>query len=393
MSSPRRVLLGVSGGIAAIKTPLLASHLVQAGYEVEAVLTTGAQAFIQPLALAAITGRPVWTDRDFLVADGSIRHVDLARRCQLAVVAPASAAFLAHLAQGDASSLLVAALLGLSGRLYLAPAMEEEMWQHPAVQANVDTLVSRGAQLIGPVAGRLASGAHGVGRMSEVDQIVAAVQADGHGSLGGRRVLITAGPTREHIDDVRFLSNGSTGKMGLAMATAARDQGAMVTLVLGPTHLAAPSGVEVVAVESAQQMFDAVTERFAQSDVVVGVAAVADIAPAQRTPGKAAKGAFGETLTIKGTPDIMAWAGAHRDRQVLIGFAAQVGMDEVAARAKLDAKGLDWIVLNDLSEAGAGFGSDTNHVLVLAARGVRHEARGSKRQVADAIWSLVGGTP
>ncbi len=393
MSSPRRVLLGVSGGIAAIKAPLLASQLVQAGYEVEAVLTAGAEAFIQPLALAALTGRPAWTDRDFLVADGSIRHVDLARRCQLAVVAPASAAFLAHLAQGDASSLLVAALMGMSGPIYLAPAMETEMWQHPAVQANLATLVARGAQLIGPAAGRLASGAHGAGRMSEVDEIVAAVQTDGQGRLSGRRVLITAGPTREHLDDVRFLSNGSTGKMGLAMASAARDQGAKVTLVLGPTHLTAPSGVEVVAVESAQQMFDAVTERFAQSDIVVGVAAVADIAPAQRREGKIAKGALGGALAVTGTPDIMAWAGAHRDRQVLIGFAAQVGMDEEAARAKLAAKGLDLIVLNDLSEAGSGFGSDTNHVLMLAAKGLRHEARGSKRQVADAIWSLVGGTP
>lgn len=393
MSSPRRVLLGVTGGIAAVKAPLLASRLIQAGYEVETVLTAGAEAFVQPLSLAALTGRPVWTDRDFLVADGSIRHVDLARRCQLAVVAPASAAFLAHLAQGDASSLLVASLLGLSGSLYLAPAMEEEMWQHPAVQANVATVVARGARLIGPVVGRLASGASGAGRMSEVEDIVRALQAALAGRLSGRRVLITAGPTREHLDDVRFFSNASTGKMGLAMAVAARDLGATVTLVLGPTYLAPPSGVEVVAVESAQQMFDAVTERFSACDVVVGVAAVADIAPAQRTSGKVAKGALGGALPIRQTPDIMAWAGAHRDRQFLVGFAAQVGMDETAALAKLAAKGLDLVVLNDLSEAGAGFASDTNHVLVLSAKGLHHEAKGSKREVADAIWSLVGATP
>ncbi len=393
MSSARRLLLGVTGGIAAIKAPLLASQLVQAGYEVETVLTSGAEAFLKPLAISALTHRRVFTDADFLVADGSIRHVDLAHSCQVALVAPASAAFLAHLVQGDASSLLVATLLGFSGPLYLAPAMEPEMWQHAAVQANVATVLARGARLIGPASGRLASGANGVGRMSEVDEIVAAVRAAVSGPLSGQRVLITAGPTREHLDDVRFFSNAASGKMGLAMAEAARDLGAQVTVVLGPTHLPPPPGVDVVAVESASEMFDAVSARFSTCDLLAGVAAVADIAPAQRVAGKVAKGALGDTLAIQGTKDIMAWAGAHRQHQKLIGFAAQAGLDERAALTKLAEKRLDLIVLNDINEPGAGFGTDTNHVLILSAKGVRHEARGTKRAVADTIWSLIGATP
>ncbi len=393
MPTRRRLLFGVSGGIAAVKAPLVASRLVQAGLEVEAVLTSGAEAFVRPLALAALTGRPAWTDGDFMTADGAIRHVDLARRCQVALVAPASAAFLAHLAAGDATSLLVASLLGLDGPIYLAPAMEAEMWRHPAVQANVTTLIGQGVRLIGPVSGRLASGSHGLGRMAEVEMIVDAVLAQHQGALSGKRVLITAGPTREHLDDVRYITNASTGMMGLAMAEAARDQGAQVTLVLGPTHLLPPGGVEVVAVESASEMLAAVEARFAESDILVGVAAVADLRPSQRQAGKVAKSGLAHALSLEETPDILAWAGQHRQGQILVGFAAQVGLDQEAAMAKLRAKGLDLILLNDLSEPGAGFAVSTNHVLALGRKGLLGEASGSKRQVAEAVWGLIGGLP
>lgn len=384
------MLLGVTGGIAAVKAPLLASALTQAGVLVDAVLTEGAQAFTTPLSLAALTGRRAFSPADLFAPDGDILHVRLAHEVDVAVVAPATATFLARLAHGEAVDLLLATLLGFQGPIILAPAMEEEMWQHPAVLANRRTLEQRGCTLVGPVKGRLASGAVGEGRLAEVEEILAAVLAAMRPKdLAGRRVMVTAGPTREHIDDVRYLTNASSGKMGFALARAARERGADVTLVVGPTDVTPPPGVTVQRVESAQEMLQAVEAAFPGTDIFVAAAAVADFRPAQRLAGKAPKGQVPGQVAVEPTPDVLQWAGAHKGDRRLVGFAAQVGMDEARALDKLAAKALDLVVLNDVAEAGAGFGADTNHVVILDGHGGREECRGSKLAVAHAVLDRI----
>ena len=358
----------------------------------DVVLTRRAEDFVRPLAMAAITGRPVHRDRDLFRPDGQIRHVDLAHRAEIAVVAPATASFLARLAQGEASDLLVATLLGTRCPLILAPAMEEEMWRHPAVQANVDRLVERGALVVGPETGRLASGATGAGRMSEPEAIVEAVfRALCPQDLAGRRILVTAGPTREHLDDVRFISNASSGRMGWALAEAAKARGADVVLVSGPVSLGDPWGIPVHRVTSAEEMAREVRRLYDGVDTVLAAAAVADAAPARRYAGKADKGDLPATLDLAPTEDILAWAGAHKDGRHLVGFALQAGLNVEKALEKLRRKSLDLIVLNDVGEEGAGPGALTNHVLILGPQGPVGEVRGPKSQVAHAVLDALRG--
>lgn len=383
----------MSGGVAAVKTPLVASALIRSGCAVDAVLTEGATAFTTPLALSAVTGRRAYVAADLFVPDGDILHVRLAHEAEVAVVVPATAAFLARLAQGQASDLLVATLLGFRGKLLLAPAMEEEMWRHPAVQANVAVLQGRGAVLVGPVRGRLASGAEGEGRMAEPDEIVREVLAALQpGDLAGVHVVVTAGPTREHIDDVRYITNGSSGKMGFAIARAAAARGARVTLVTGPSDVPEPPGVAIRRVESAAEMLAAVQDVFDEADVFIGAAAVADLRPAGRKGGKVPKGDLPSTLAVEGTPDILRWVGEHKGSRKVVGFAAQMGLDVERAREKLASKHLDLIVLNDLGEPGAGFRTDTNHVLLLGPEGDRGAFGGSKLEVAHHILDVVAGS-
>jgi phosphopantothenoylcysteine decarboxylase/phosphopantothenate--cysteine ligase len=288
----------------------------------------------------------------------------------VAVVAPATANVLAKLANGLADDLLSATLLEATCPLVLAPAMHTGMWEHPATRANLETLEARGARVVGPATGPLAHGDEGIGRLAEPEEVVDAVRAAlAPRDLVGRRVLVTAGPTHEPIDPVRFLGNRSSGKMGIAIAREALARGADVSLVLGPGTVAPPAGVEVVSIETAEEMRAAVLDRFDDVDAVVMAAAVADFRPKESTPSKLKKEAGVPELLLEPTPDVLAELGERRSRQVLVGFAAETDELEAAGRSKLASKRLDLIVVNRVGHAGTGFGSDTSEALVLAAAG------------------------
>jgi len=373
-----RVLLGVSGGVAAYKAALLARGLVTHGAHVQAVLTEAATRFIAPAQLAALTGRPVPTD----VFDDAHRivHVDLARQADVAVVAPATANALGKLAGGLGDDLLSSTLLCLTAPLVLAPAMHTEMWEHPAVVANVATLRERGVVLVGPEHGPLAGGDEGPGRLAEegaiLDAVAAALAPAGRGSgeLAGVRAVVTAGATREHLDPVRYLTNRSSGRMGYAVAGALARRGAHVDLVAGPGELPDPPGVTVHRVETAREMHAAVVERAQDAAIVVGAAAVADFRPAQAADRKRKKGATDEPeqVTLVRNPDILADVGARkRPGQVLVGFAAETHDEEAHGADKLGRKGLDLIVVNRVDAHDAGFAVETNRGVLLTADGQR----------------------
>jgi phosphopantothenoylcysteine decarboxylase/phosphopantothenate--cysteine ligase len=398
----KRVLLGVTGGVAAYKAAFLASRLSQAGAVVDVVMTEAATRFVTPLTFEAVTRRAVHTDMFDLPPAGGpeapagerhIPHVSLARSADLLVIAPATANTLAKLAHGQADNLLTALALACRAPLLIAPAMESAMWTHPATQANVATLVARGATLVGPASGHLASGASGAGRMSEPEQIMdmaRLVLARG-GEWAGRRVVVSAGGTHEAIDPVRFIGNRSSGKMGYALASAARDRGADVTLVTAATTLPDPLGVQTVHVESAEQMCQAVLAACAEADVLVMAAAVADYRPVRAAPQKIKKNEEALALELTRTPDILAEvarqrAGGHGPK-VMVGFAAETEDLLTNARAKLQSKELDLIVANDVSAPDSGFEVDTNRATLLWADG-RTEALPlmTKQELADTIW-------
>lgn len=367
----KRIVLGISGSIAAYKAADLASKLRQAGALVDVILTQGAQQFITPLALQAVTGRDVVTDMYDVSSALSVAHVELAHAAEALVVAPATADTIARLAHGFASDMLSVTALATTAPLLIAPAMEEHMFAHPATQANLDTLRERGATIVGPAAGHLASGRSGLGRMEEPATIVEALKLvlGRRGDFAGRRIVVTAGGTREPVDPVRYLTNHSSGKMGYAVAEAARDRGARVTLVTTPVALAAPYGVDVLRVERALEMRDAVLEACVAADALVMAAAVADFQPQmaehkiKKQPGQTAL-----TIELTRTPDILQAVAAHADefpRLVRVGFAAE-SRDLVAyARAKLCSKGLAFIVANDITAKDAGFAVDDNRVIFL----------------------------
>lgn len=395
----RRILLGVTGGIAAYKVCTLASHLTQAGAEVDVVMTEAATRFVAPLTFQALTGRPVYTDLWSAPGTGlptHIAHIGLAHAADLVVVAPATANTLAKLAHGLADNLLTTLALAASCPVLVAPAMDAGMWSHPATQANAETLRARGVHFAGPVLGRMASGLEGEGRMMEPDEILGHIRLvlGRDGPLTGRQVVVTAGPTREFLDPVRFLSNPSSGRQGFALAQAALDRGATVTLISGPTELPTPVGARRVDVVSAQNMCDAVLEAVAKADVLLMAAAVADYRPAATAAHKIKKGGGDLNLRLSRTPDVLAAVAQRRATTgtpgVVVGFAAESENLIENARAKMRAKGLDLIVANDVTASDSGFGVETNRVVILDREGgVQELPLMSKARVAEAVLDHV----
>lgn len=381
----RRILLGVTGGIAAYKAAYLARLLRERGAEVQVLMTPAATRFVGPDTFAALTGRPVHSDV-FEHAD-EVLHVRLARETDAAVVAPATANLLAKLALGLADDLLTSTLLELSAPVVVAPAMHTGMWESPATRQNVDTLLSRGVRVVGPTGGSLAAGDEGMGRMADPEEIAESLQAIlSRGDLTDRRVLVTAGPTYEPIDAVRFVGNRSSGKMGFAIAAEAAARGASVSLITGPSQLQDPPGVESVRVQTADEMHDEVLSRFDDADAVVMAAAVGDFRPMSPTGEKLKKEAGVPEIRLEPTPDILKELGDRKGRRVLFGFAAETDDLEAAGRRKLGAKNLDLIVVNQVGQPGTGFDADTNRAMILARDGDDVPQREwTKRELAAAV--------
>lgn len=367
-SRPLRVLLGVSGGIAGYKAAEIVRRLKKRGHEVRCALTRSATVFVTPLTLEVLSGERVYQE-EYLAGDGSGEelHITAAAWADVVCVAPATAHTLSRLSLGLADDFLSTTVLAFEGPLVLAPAMHSIMWNQPAVTRNVESLVSRGARLVGPETGPLASGEVGVGRMAEPEQIVGAIEATHEpGPLAGRRVLISAGPTREAIDPVRFVSNASSGKMGFALARAAAEMGAETTLVAGPVSLPTPPGVERVDVTTVDEMRVAVQTVAPHADVIVMTAAVGDYRARSVSPTKIKKSAGQlQSLELERTVDILATLRDLAPSSVLVGFAAET-QDLIAhARMKLEGKNLDFVVANDVSRPDIGFGTDDNEVTLL----------------------------
>jgi phosphopantothenoylcysteine decarboxylase/phosphopantothenate--cysteine ligase len=390
----RTVVLGVGGGIAAYKACELARLVVKGRGTVRVAMTPAATRFVQPLTFQAISGAPVLVDLLDEAAQATYGHLELARVADLLVIAPATADLIARLRAGMADDAVTTTALAATCPVLLAPAMNTRMWRNQVVQENLAALRERGFHVVGPGAGELADGDVGEGRLAEPEEIaVAATRLLGNLDLARRRVLVTAGPTREPIDPVRFISNPSSGKMGYAIAAVAARRGADVTLVSGPTELDDPAGVKVVRVQTAEEMARAVDAAAPSMDLFVGAAAVSDYRPQAASPRKIKKGPGDETLVLSRTPDILAGLGQRfggkKDGPVLVGFAAET--EEVIARAreKLKAKRCDLVVANKVGAPGAGFGSDTNRVALVSAVELA-EIEGPKEKVAEAIldWIL-----
>ncbi len=388
----RRVLVGVAGGIAAYKTPDLVRRLRDAGAEVQVVLTAGAARFVTPLTFQAVSGRPVRDDLWDAAAEAAMGHIELARWADLLLIAPASADLIARLAAGLADDLLTTVCLATQAPVAIAPAMNRVMWEHPATRANVATLRDRGVALLGPAAGAQACGETGVGRMLEPFEILAGaaplLAPPVPPALAGVRVLLTAGPTRERLDPVRFISNRSSGKMGFAVAAAARAAGADVVLVAGPVQLPTPPGVRRIDVESAADMLGAVQREVAAADVFIATAAVADYRPAQPAPQKIKKTATSLELDLERTIDILATVAAAPSRPFVVGFAAETENVEQHARAKLLRKNLDMIAANEVGDDKV-FEKDDNELLVLWSGGRRELGPGSKAALARELVALI----
>lgn len=365
----KTIVLGVTGSIAAYKAVSLARRLVTERAVVNVVMTMTAQRFVAPLTFQVLTGRPVGTD--LFASGGEMAHLTLAATADLVVIAPASAHCVAKLAHGFADDLLSTLVLAAECPLLVVPAMDEGMWDHTAVRDNVMMLRRRGVTVMEPEIGLLASGAVGSGRLPGEDAILAAISGAllTRQDFLGRRVLVTAGPTQESLDPVRFLSNRSSGKMGWALAEAARDRGAEVVLVAGPTGLSPAPNVSYVPVVTSEEMRKAVVTRFRESDVLIMAAAAADFRPARPAPEKVPKGMGRRTLVLEPTRDILLDLPARRAGQIVVGFAAETGDLVARARRKLTGKALDLIVANDVTEPGAGFGTDTNRATLLDRTG------------------------
>ena len=388
------VVLGVGGGIAAYKAAELARSLMRQGYTVNPVLTRSACEFITPLTFAALTGRKVITDlfgnrsADEILAS-SVEHIQVAQENQVLVVAPATADLLAKFAHGLADDFLSTLYLAFTGPVVLAPAMNTNMWNHPATVANMATLRARGHRIVGPDAGELACGTVGPGRLAELDQIVAGVNAAAlnRDDLSGEVVLISAGPTQEPLDPVRYITNRSSGKMGYALAEAAVARGARVILVSGPVHIPVPPGVEIVDVRSAHEMRDAIVGRMDEASIIIKSAAVADYHVANVSPNKIKKTATRLSLDLDPTPDILAEVGARKGDRLLIGFAAETNDMVAEARRKMQTKKADMVVGNFVNVAGTGFESDLNEVtLVMSTGETIPVARATKRDIAHTIF-------
>lgn len=390
-----QVLLGLSGGIAAYKSAELVRLYRQRGDQVQVVLTRAAHAFVTPLTLATLSGQPVLEDL-FAAATASIEHIAVAQAADVVVVAPATAHTLARMALGLADDYLTTLLLATPAPVVVAPAMNVQMWRHPATQEHLERLRARGVVVVAPGEGYLACGMVGEGRMAEPEAILQASVAAATASAPRRDwaqevVLVTAGPTREALDPVRYLSNRSSGRMGYALAEAARRRGAAVHLISGPTALPAPSGVERTEVVSAAEMAAAAERAFPACTVALLAAAVADYRPAQISPGKIKKSAAPARLELEPTPDILATLGRQKSRQLLVGFAAETDPAHARAhaRAKLQAKNADLIVLNDVSRTDIGFDVADNAVTLITPTGEDSLARAPKPVIADLILDAV----
>jgi len=394
----KRILLGITGSIACYKSVDLASKLTQAGAEVDIVMTGSAMKFVQPLSLRSVTGRPVYSD--MWEQDVHVLHVQLAEAADLVIVAPATAHTIAKLAHGLADNLLTVSILAARTPLILAPAMDTGMYDNPATSGNISILKERGVIIAGPAEGRMASGLTGLGRMLEpaelVDHIVHTLTREG--PLQNKKVIVTAGPTHEPIDPVRYLTNRSTGRQGAALAQAARDAGADVTLISGPTSLKIPLGIELIDVRTASEMKEAVLNRVMDCDLLLMAAAVSDYRPAVYKEDKIKKGAeldSGLTLELVRNPDILNAVQKMRQEEgrgpaVVLGFAAETSNIIDNGEMKLIQKGLDFIAINDVSKVDSGFAADTNRVILLSRDGRNWDLPlQSKSLIAEKIIDIV----
>jgi len=386
----RNVLLGVCGGIAAYKSAQLVRDLQERGATVRVIMTRGAQEFITPLTLQALSGNPVHTELLDERAEMGMGHIELARWADLLLIAPATADLIARLSVGRADDLLSTVALACAAPLMLAPAMNQQMWKDPATAANIQTLADRGAHIVGPAAGLQACGDVGPGRMEEPLRIAEAADSlFTSGQLAGKRVVITAGPTREALDPVRYISNNSSGKMGYALAQAAVDAGAITTLVSGPVNLAAPDHVRIFNVQSADQMLAQCLELLPECDIFIACAAVADYRPAFVEEQKIKKGPQDVTLQLVRTPDIVATVAAREHRPFTVGFAAETENVLDYARDKLQRKGLDMIIANDVSDQAIGFNSDYNAVTIMWRGGEQTLEHANKNTISRLIMQAI----
>ncbi len=394
--SGKRIVLGVSGSIAAYKAADLASKLTQAGAQVDVILTGSAEKFVTPLTFQSVTGRRAYTDTDLWGNEAHVLHVGLGHATDLLVIAPCTANTIAKLAHGQADNLLTVTALASQSPLLLAPAMDGGMFDHPATQENLDTLRKRGATIVEPAEGHLASGLTGVGRLPETHQLIGHIRLilGRRGLLAGKRVLVTAGGTQEPLDPVRVLTNRSSGRQGYALAQAAQDAGARVTLVTTPTALTPPVGAEVIRVETAKQMLDAVLKEFPESDALIMAAAVADFRPKDVAEDKIKKEGGVPQIELEATEDILKAAAGLRieakRKQVVVGFAAESQDLLQNAANKLQSKKLDLIAANDISANDAGFSVETNRITLLFADGRRESlSLMSKSEAAEIIIERV----
>jgi phosphopantothenoylcysteine decarboxylase/phosphopantothenate--cysteine ligase len=391
MLKGKKIILGVTGGIAAYKAAELVRELVRSGAEVFVVMTRSAQAFITPLTFQTLSGHKVTTELFSLIEESEIGHISLADRAELLVIAPATANIIGKLAGGIADDMLTTIVMATKAPVLLAPAMNVHMWENPICRENIQSLRSRGFHFIDPEAGELACGYEGKGRLAEIPAIVEEIRSIlSPQDLTGETLLVTAGPTEEPIDPVRFLSNRSSGRMGFAIARAARLRGARVILVSGPSALPAPSGVKSIPIRTAVEMREAVLENMPLVSVLVMAAAVSDYRPKTASSGKIKKDQAELTLSLELNPDILREAGQRKEKRLLIGFAAETESLLANARKKLAEKNLDLIVANDVGRPGAGFAVDTNIVKLIDRSGKIEELPlMSKEDLADRLLDRI----
>src|SRR5271169_175624 len=390
MTSKTRILLGVTGGIAAYKSPDLVRRLIERGADVQVVMTDAAQRFVSPMTFQAVSGRPTRSELWDTAAEAAMGHIELARWAEIVLIAPASADFIARMAGGRADDLLTTLCVATEAPILLAPAMNRVMWANKATQANIETLIARGVRILGPASGNQACGEVGAGRMWEPLQLAETLLEPraNAGLLTGLNVLITAGPTRERLDPVRYLTNRSSGKMGFAVAAAAREAGAHVTVVSGPVQLPTPVGVTRINVESARDMYAAVHRHVADADVFIAAAAVADFQPVTIAKQKIKKQGGSVNLELEPAPDIIKSVADMQRRPFVVGFAAETNDVEDNARIKLKRKKLDMIAANRVGD-GIAFDCEDNALTVIWPGGKMEVARGPKIDVARELIALI----
>ena len=392
MNRRPHVLLGVSGGIAAYKSAELVRRLVDRGAEVRVAMTRAAREFVSPLTFAVLSKHEVYVEVFGSGNAPAVDHVELAGWTDVLVVAPATAHTIARFANGLADDFLTTYFLVHRGPVLIAPAMETRMWEHPATRRNLELLGARGARFVGPGSGFLASGEEGAGRMAEPEEIAKdaiALAVGGRRDLEDVRVLVTAGPTRERLDPIRFISNRSSGRMGYAMAEAARDRGARVTLLSGPTGLVRPEGIRFVSFETAAELENVLRAEFPDCDVLAMAAAVADFIP-EESPERLHREGGERTVRLAPGRDILRELAAMKRRQTVVAFAAETDDLETRGRLKMESKGADLVVVNDVGRSDIAFDSPENEVLLLTREGAGEVvSRRSKREVADRIWDAV----